>query len=265
MDLNRLRAHTNAQDGRVDALGTHLARVSELAGEFASHFGAAELGALLGSLHDVGKALPGFQDYLDRLEKGEKLQHGPPHAIWGAALWYCLDQRNPWPEVCLPIAGHHGGLRAGSDLWQQLTGFMKENLKDLEELRAAISSQRLLSKIKPSKSPFSGTRLELRIRLLLSALSDADFLATEEHFNPVMTGTRGKWRDLADLWPGFERSREISWKKQGSRGTLSRRSVPRSTAIALRPQSWSRVSSDLLCPRAAGRLAVVSPSPSATL
>ncbi|MGA8026569.1 MAG: CRISPR-associated helicase Cas3', partial [Bryobacteraceae bacterium] len=208
IDLASLRAHTNAQDGRVDSLTAHLARVSELAREFASHFGASELGALLGLLHDVGKALPGFQEYLKAIETGERRERGPRHAIWGAALWYCLDQRNRWPEVCLPIAGHHGGLCAASDLWLDLAAFAEKNLGDLEELRATISSQRLLAKHRCPRNRLDGTRLELRIRLLLSALSDADFLATEEHFNPTNAETRGKWPDLADLWPGFEQKQK---------------------------------------------------------
>lgn len=203
MNFATLRAHTNAKDGHLDLLVSHLLRVSELAREFGSFFGGAELGALLGLLHDVGKALPGFQNYLDRLEDGEKLQHGPPHAIWGAALWYSL-QENPWPEVCLPIAGHHGGLHAVSDLWQELAGFAKENVKELEELRAAISNEELLSKLRLSKRQPEGTGLELYIRLLLSVLCDADFIATEEHFTPKTAGARGKWPNLADLWPKFE-------------------------------------------------------------
>ena len=111
-----LRAHTNADDGRVDPLEKHLARVAKLAGEFSAEFGAGDFGIILGLLHDIGKALPEFQEYLKRLEAGERLKSGPPHAIWGAVLWHILSGERAWREVCLPIAGHHAGLRAASDL-----------------------------------------------------------------------------------------------------------------------------------------------------
>jgi len=72
-----LRAHTNADDGRVDSLEKHLARVSELAREFSSEVGASEFGIVIGLLHDIGKALPEFQEYLGRLEAGERFEVRP--------------------------------------------------------------------------------------------------------------------------------------------------------------------------------------------
>jgi len=83
-----LRAHTNGPRGERDGLREHLVKVAQKAREFGAVFGAGETAELLGMLHDVGKGTPGFQEYLVRLESGERLSHGPPHSIWGAALAY---------------------------------------------------------------------------------------------------------------------------------------------------------------------------------
>ena len=47
------------------------------------------------------------------------------------------------------------------------------------------------------------TSREFFIRMLLSVLADADFLATEEHFEPKKADARGNWPTLAALWPCF--------------------------------------------------------------
>jgi len=198
-----LRAHTNSRDGRVDTLSAHSQRVATLARGFAEGIGCEDLATLLGTLHDIGKALPGFQSYLESLEKGEKPPHGPPHAIWGAALWFCVEKQPLWREICLPIAGHHAGLSSSTDLGLRLTEFAKENSADIDQLRLAVTSQGLF-KGKVPASKLGGTQLEMRIRFLLSCLSDADFIATEEHFNPHSADLRGNWPTLSNLWPLFE-------------------------------------------------------------
>jgi CRISPR-associated endonuclease/helicase Cas3 len=203
LDFSVLRAHTNSPDGRVDSLAAHSSRVAELARGFAVPLGCGEIGALLGMLHDVGKALPGFQRYLDDLDSGKTPPHGPPHAIWGAAFWFCVAQQRLWREICIPVAGHHAGLASSADLGLRLAEFSKQNEEELDRLRLAISGQGIL-KGKVLASKMEGTRLEMRIRFLLSCLGDADFIATEEHFNPHKAGLRGQWPRLSDLWPLFE-------------------------------------------------------------
>jgi CRISPR-associated endonuclease/helicase Cas3 len=107
----------------------HLKAVANKAQEFASDFGAGQTGFLLGLLHDLGKVNPAFQDYLSRLEAGESLQRGPPHAIWGAALVYellwgrCADAES-WKEFALSVAGHHGGLAASTAKAPRMTEFI---------------------------------------------------------------------------------------------------------------------------------------------
>jgi CRISPR-associated endonuclease/helicase Cas3 len=181
--------------------------VAELGGQFSSEFGAGDFGVVLGLLHDIGKALPEFQEYLRRLEAGERLKSGPPHAIWGSVLWYVLCGKKAWQEICLPIAGHHAGLRAACDLSLALAEFAQVHPETVDQLRSLLAGSGILGGVKLPPSRADGIALEFRVRMLLSALGDADFLATEEHFNPVKAASRGKWPGLAELWSGFEEKR----------------------------------------------------------
>jgi CRISPR-associated endonuclease/helicase Cas3 len=203
-----LRAHTDSKEGRRDYLGQHLAGVASLAGEFASVFGQERVANLLGQLHDVGKALPPFQDYLDQIEAGSKETTGPPHAIWGAALAYWViykAQGDPdsWKEICLPIAGHHGGLAASGALSLRLEEFLKSQQAELKALAVALRDASVLPRLERESLGHRATGREFLIRMLLSALADADFLATEEHFEPRKADARGAWQTLDALWTCF--------------------------------------------------------------
>ena len=204
-----LRAHTTSADGHIDLLIDHLNAVASKAQEFASDFGAGQTGFLLGLLHDLGKVNPAFQDYLSRLEAGESLQRGPPHAIWGAAVVYellwgrCADPES-WKEFALSVAGHHGGLASSSAMALRLTDFIESQPSEMEQLRRILADPEIFSNdfSIPQILP-SGDR-EVFIRMLFSALVDADFLETERHFSPAKVELRGVWPDLTELWRRFE-------------------------------------------------------------
>lgn len=205
-----LRAHTNSAGGQIDLLFDHLGKVASKAAEFCSDFGAGETGHLLGLLHDLGKINPDFQDYLSRLEAGEKLERGPPHAIWGAALSYLLLWGNYsdecWMEFALPIAGHHGGLDASSATGPKLDEFIRSHPNEIEQLKRILLDEAIFPRgfSTPDIRP-PGDR-EVFIRMIFSALVDADFLETEKHFNPAKANLRGKWPNLSELWRRFERN-----------------------------------------------------------
>lgn len=208
MRWETLRAHTASADGRQDLLNEHLKAVAARAREFCAAFGAGETGFLLGLLHDLGKANPAFQDYLSRLEAGEKLQQGPPHSVWGAALAYwllrvrCADMES-WKEFALPVAGHHGALSSSSDVGLRLSEFINTHPSEIRQLQQILRDRSFFPAcfaIPDLRGP--GDR-ELFIRMLFSSLVDADFLVSERHFDSRKAERREAWPDLHDLWLGF--------------------------------------------------------------
>jgi hypothetical protein len=110
------RAHTDNRKGETDSLVGHLVAIAGLAERVASPFGGGDIARLAGLLHDVGKVIPGFQEYLQRIEAGERVTKGPPHAVWGAAIAYLAFAKHPaiWKCMALPVLGHHGGLSDAS-------------------------------------------------------------------------------------------------------------------------------------------------------
>lgn len=167
--------------GKWQPLAAHLRQVAELAAKFAAPMGPeAEAEArLAGLLHDLGKYQPDFQRYL---ETGNPRT---PHAIHGAAV---LASQNR--TLANLIASHHAGLHDETeslsakfnDLTQTPAG-----QKHLLSLLSAYCADSLPTPPKPpphaaSPSSHGTTADDLHLRLLLSALVDADYLDTEHHF-----------------------------------------------------------------------------------
>ena len=246
-----LRAHTTSADGRIDLLIDHLNAVANKGQEFASDFGAGQTGFLLGLLHDLGKSNSAFQDYLSRLEAGESLQRGPHHAVWGAALVYELlcvrcEDAESWKEFALPVAGHHGGLAASSAVALRLTDFIESHPSEMEQLRRILADPEIFSNdfsIPQIRPP--GDR-EVFIRMLFSALVDADFLQTERHFSPAKVELRGQWPSLSELWSRFERNQaNLLEEHRGDVGQVNlvrRESSASSTVKALNTSGISTAS-----------------------
>src|SRR4051794_8936905 len=89
---------------RWHELTDHSWAVAELAGKFADSFGGKSVARLLGLTHDVAKANPAFQRYLDDCAAGLRGQ-SVPHAAPGAAASSPLLK-----SFALAILGHHAGL-----------------------------------------------------------------------------------------------------------------------------------------------------------
>ena len=197
-------AHTQNADGERQDLVSHLRGVADLARAFADALGAPEVAWFLGLAHDIGKWDPEFQAYLARCEQEPGWRgHGPDHKAAGTDL-----ALRTLGLAAMTIQGHHGGLESQS----RLRGWLSEALTRpavSQAQRAAVARlPELAGATSPPLPPHVGAdpiRAELFVRLLYSALVDADFLDTERHFDAGRARQRGAEPDLEELWRRFER------------------------------------------------------------
>ncbi len=181
-------AHTENERGVAHPLKDHLRSVGELASEFAAQMNPAmcEAAHWAGLLHDLGKYRDEFQSYL-RAERESSLD--THHAVYGAALAF---QRR-WLGPALTIAGHHAGLHNWAELQNSLEADTKYHAKDqLSSIVGRFEAEVLRVTEQVNEPDFVKSSLlsaELYVRLLFSALVDADFLDTESHhlFAPRLT------------------------------------------------------------------------------
>ena len=185
-------AHSSNPEGDWHDLIAHLRGTSTRARAFASVFGGAEAAAALGFWHDLGKFHPAWQSYLARAAAQPQLRGtGPEHKLAGALL---ASRETALGPLAIAIAGHHGGLPALADLKSRLTE--SEDLPAAEEAlrlaQAAIPDLAMqLNNTAPQAIVEGGRRVfEHYIRMVFSALVDADFLDTEEHFDATRTTAR---------------------------------------------------------------------------
>ena len=211
--MRQFYAHSANEAGQRHQLVDHLRSVANMAREFARPFGGHDVAYYAGLWHDVGKFNPEFDAYLSG-----QILHGPDHKAAGT-LMAC---QTIGALFGLLVQGHHGGLRAH----RQLQGWLEEKATN-PAVDQAISFARLAIKdIQPS-SPLQvpdfarndATAAELWLRMVFSALVDADFLDTEQHFNPDKTAVRRAPRDLDSIWERFQRRHNNS--TQGARGSVN--------------------------------------------
>ncbi|MEW6213526.1 MAG: CRISPR-associated helicase Cas3', partial [Acidobacteriota bacterium] len=177
--MSNFWAHTKNSEGKPHLLSDHLRGVGNLARRFAEEANSqlAEAAEWAGLLHDLGKYRDEFQQYLRGEREGGTDTH---HAIYGAALAYKLE----WLGPAFVIAGHHAGLH-NLDQMQSLVGDSKyraaERLPMIVE-RFEKEVGEVAKQITEPKFVINNEhRAEFYIRMLFSALVDADFLDTEAH------------------------------------------------------------------------------------
>jgi CRISPR-associated endonuclease/helicase Cas3 len=234
-------AHSKNAHGARQELTDHLTAVADQAARFAMLFGARDLAYLAGLLHDIGKYNPEFQAYLLEAEANPgKRRHGPDHKGAGAVVATSLGL----DPLAFMIAGHHGGLLSLS----RLKEWLREREADTA-VRDAIDAARgalpQLQAADPSMLPTSlSTRhdTELFIRMLFSALVDADFLDTERHFTAGLESKRGGGPRLAAMWQQFERDQErLSGHKHDELNTLRHQVYQESIEASSLPPGFFRL------------------------
>lgn len=179
-------AHSKNDSGTPQTVEEHLAEVARLAGSFAQAFGADAEAKLAGLLHDIGKYSDSFQRRLCGLE------HGLDH--WTPGAWIALYQHRAI-AAALAIQGHHVGLHKGDRATLKAMGMQQSSAAHPPQLRvtetqpdvllqrldgAGLTLPQVSDKLCPTPQATAAGMLD--VRMLFSALVDADFLDTERHF-----------------------------------------------------------------------------------
>jgi CRISPR-associated endonuclease/helicase Cas3 len=177
-------AHTENPNGQSHLLRNHLREVGNLSSDFASQIDPSfnEAARWAGLLHDLGKYRDEFQEYLLGKRKGGEDTH---HAVYGAGMAFELRS----VALAYAIAGHHAGLHDAQGLVELLnkSGYkVKNNLKLLRE-KFEAELGKLTEKINEpdfvkETDAISRFKTDLFVRMIFSALVDADFLDTEAHY-----------------------------------------------------------------------------------
>lgn len=191
-------------------LEDHLKGTAKLTKTFASDFGAAEWGYLVGLWHDLGKYSQAFQSMI-RIATGIdaattnftlKVNHSTAGAQWA------IDKFDKAGRIfSYLIAGHHAGL---PDWLPDETGnaALSARLKEislLEEARKAKIPLKILERDFPKDRPPKGADPAMWIRMLFSCLVDADFLDTESFMDKETFLRRGNYPPIAGLLESFTR------------------------------------------------------------
>ncbi len=210
--------------GEKEPLACHAQRASELCSEFLKPIGYVEIGTVLGGLHDFGKASERFAEVLE----GKRVHVN--HAYPGAALAYWqYGQKKTARMLAIVIAAHHSCLdsncimRLKELLHGTGTGYDEEgnlfSLFGMTEMKEALDTfqeenPRLMGVKIPKPVPDEEDAVAdmLLARFLLSALADADYSASAEHFQSDYLKTHtGPVLDAEDV---LERLMQLRTEKQ---------------------------------------------------
>ena len=179
-------------------LDDHLKGVARLASEFAESFRCRNWGYLAGLVHDIGKFSDAFQEYIRAVvlekSKNPKYFRGSVDHTSAGAIFASI---NKLPIIDYLSAGHHCGLQDYEDKKARLA--KKDCFRAVESRASKFFAE---NKIPPLESLGSGHIDEntmehtcnMLVRLMFSALVDADFLDTEKFFSH--NRVRGKFDSL---------------------------------------------------------------------
>ncbi len=195
----RFLAHTHADRPREEwqQLEDHLEGVAVLAERNAAVFECGEWGRLAGLWHDLGKYSEAFQAYLEathdthQAEIAGRVDHstaGAKHAVDKLGILGHL--------IAFPIAGHHSGLLNANANGACMRSRLVKKVEPYDGAPEHIIDQptpplpRILAEAMRRRDPFA---VGFFVRMLFSALVDADFLDTERFMNERRAAWREEW------------------------------------------------------------------------
>ncbi len=196
-----LWAHSRNDEGDPHLLLDHLSAVAKRAREFIVVPELEPLAYFSGLWHDVGKAHPDFQQKL-RTQSNAMVDHK------GAGVGLAELAENP--PLKFIIMGHHGGLPDKQEIpsWynsldpQRLTNVIRSMASEMPDL---LPKSEIEGQLARSLDSYEDAEVEMLIRMLFSALVDADFLNTEAHFHPEKAPLRGSRATPQKLWNLFQK------------------------------------------------------------
>lgn len=199
-------AHSGSDVGRWHPFSEHAYATAGLARRFASVFGAGELAWALGLAHDAGKCRVCWQQGLLVAAKTGASVKGQEHKDFGAVLL-----ARAAGAAALAILGHHGGLTTVQDLRGRVSTAEPEP-DAVRRFFAEVPEVEALAAAPPMSLLPEGWRTdpgvaEVGIRLVFSALVDADHLDTAAHFRDALPAQLTSDADMAVLRDRFEKTR----------------------------------------------------------
>ncbi len=203
-------AHIDASKN-IHRLEEHLLKVASGAAAYAAEFSSDQWAELAGRWHDLGKYSDTFQKMIfdaNGIEAHIEPEHVAPRNHSSAGALYAVESLGVHGRVlAYLIAGHHGGLPD----WYKIDTpgqALGERLNENEYLEAALSAripQDILAKAKPVQPIIGGREgFALWVRMLFSALVDADFLDTEAFYDSQQAGRRGGYPPTTELKDTFD-------------------------------------------------------------
>ncbi len=200
-------AHVKQENDKWEthSLEDHLWDVANIAKQYANSFDSAEWAWLAGLWHDLGKYRPAFQKHIKKSsgynldasissEKDPNKNHASTGAMYAVKYMRQHRAKEFGRALAYTIAGHHAGLPDFTR--SEAKGLsLDETLQDQHFLQEALAEpipeKVLAGSVPKTKLPLdTWDDLHCWIRMVFSALVDADFLDTEQFMNPGKTARR---------------------------------------------------------------------------